>query len=797
MAKTLDANQTQKIDRLYNRPVYFCHLLLNGLTLYFSDRCFKYNSIDYEDYLFDLSAIGNEVANLGGYDNARTTLRFKNSPIRAKNTLIELFDDYPPEKRYVEIYKLMWDPGETFGSDASTKIFKGEMGQPYDVLDPPVDFSIDCSLMLFGKNVSLPLDVIDLADFPSADPDDVGKFRNIPIGSMKKLVCPWTVAGWVSTITADETSSDTTIEVSDATGAPATPFTAIIDAEQVRVTSKTGNSFTVTRGYGGTTAVAHNKGAVIYEQRADFEVEVSKSPVKSIGDIYVKRYDDWVRVVSGATAYASSGGRAKIVFSDRVKLEEKTNQVPINVIDEGSHPHAADEGAHAHAADESVHAHAILDIGFSKKDCIPTSASGFTNSGNAVDGNDDSYATGDNTDTLTVGFTESNLGTINRQYIWVRASTTTGNIYCGATLVGSISTDPGATPGTWFRFIKNGGSWGDNVQIVGVVTTACIHEVYKEVEYSPAAITDNRQPSVTVNTHAASGISATTHAATDVDVSTTLGGNSVANMLIGDLVACDVEGIPDDGSGTYTGTPSALIERPDHVRKYILMGLLGFAAGDIDTSFGTVGTTYAGRIAGGYKLAFNLPDVATEAMDLFRKIDEQTRSNMFESQGKFKLAFNSTSDPASQLTFSKDNIVGSFRFNKTEIVDVRNRIRGHYFRDYSKSGSLGQAYRKVNEKSDATSIAKYGELQEDLEFDCVGDLSTMVDDVLDWFILRKKDVRKVVEFTAKWEAMILDHCDHFTVTATFWTGLKFKTLLLLELPDRQGFQLKGEQFISS
>ena len=79
----------------------------------------------------------------------------------------------------------------------------------------------------------------------------------------------------------------------------------------------------------------------------------------------------------------------------------------------------------------------------------------------------------------------------------------------------------------------------------------------------------------------------------------------------------------------------------------------------------------------------------------------------------------------------------------------------------------------------------------------VDDLSTMVDDVLDWFILRKKDVRKLVEFTAKWEAMILDHCDHFTVTSTFWTGLKFKTLLLLELPDRQGFQLKGEQFVSS
>jgi len=338
MVKTLDSNQQKKIDRPYVQPVYLVHILLTGLTLYFSDKAFLYNGHEYEDYLFDLSGIGNEIRNLGGTDNSQVTLRFKNERILTYATLIELFDAYPPEKKYIEIYKLFIDPGETFGSDVSTKIFKGEMGQPYEIFDPPTDFKIDCSLMLFGKNASLPLDVIDLADFANADPDDVGKYRNILYGSLKKVVCPWTVAGWLSTLTADITSSATSIVVTDSNGCPATPFTSICETEEIRVTgnTKATGTLTVTRGYGGTTAVAHHKGSQIYEKRADFEAEVAQHPVKAINDVFVKRgSDEWLRVLSGITKNISTGGRATIVFSDKVKFEEKT----IEAVSTGSHIH--------------------------------------------------------------------------------------------------------------------------------------------------------------------------------------------------------------------------------------------------------------------------------------------------------------------------------------------------------------------------------------------------------------------------------------------------------------------------
>jgi len=750
LVRTLDANQTQKIDRPFLQPIYLVHLSLSGLTLYFSDRNLDYNGHNYEDYLFDLSGIGNEIRNLGGYDNCKLTLRFKNDKILAKNTLIELFDDYPPEKKYVEIYKLCIDTGETFGSDVSTKIFKGEMGQPYEAYDPAVDFKIDCSSMLFGKNASLPLDVIDLADFVNADPDDVGKYRNILYGNLKKVVCPWTVAGWLSTLTADITSSDTTVVVSDSNGCPATPFTSLCDNEEIRVTANTKatGTLTVTRGYNSTTAVGHSKGSEIYEKRADFEAEVAKHAVKSIGDVYVKRgSEEWLRVLSGVTKYINTGGRAYLVFSDKVKYEEKTNQA----IATGSHPHTASTP------------------GASTKKCIPTGATGGATPANAIDGDELSSNALGGSVVCNVTFTETDLGTIAKEYIWVRAS--------GGAVV--IRCPDGTTLGTynfasagWKRIAKTTGmAWDDDVSCYDV-SGFQLFEVYKEVEYTPT---------VTVSAHAADGVA--------------LSGNSVANMVIGDQVACDVEGYADP-DGNYGGAGN-LIERPDYVRKHILIVLLGFVAGDIGASFPTVGTIYGSQISGGYKFAFNLPEVATEAMDLFEKMDLQSRSNMFESGGLFNLAFGSIADPTSQKTFDKDNIRGSFLFGKTEVADIRNKLRGHYWRDYSKSGNLGEKYQQVLELSNGASITKYGTMQEDIEFSCVGDLALMVDDVMDWILIERKELKKIVIFEAFWDAMILEFCDYFVVTSNFWSGLKFKSIKLIERPEDQIIEIMGLQFVAS
>jgi len=730
-------------------------------TLYLSDRNFTYNGHNYEAYLFDLSGIENQVRNLGGYDNVRVTLKFRNDRIRDYNYLIEFFDDNPVEQRYVEIYKLLIDTGEIFVSDVSTKIFKGEMGSSYEITE--LAFKIDACRILFGKNAKLPLDVIDLYDFPAADPDDVGKYRNVAIGNIKKLICPWTDAGWLSTLTANIIAGDTSIEVSDATNAPSTPFTTFCDKEEIRVTSKTGNTFTVTRGYGSppTTPVSHNKGATIYEKKTDFEAEVSMYPVKAIGDIYIKRgSSEWLRLLSGFTKYENTGGRAYIRFSDKPKFEQESD-LDVALTDE-------------------PHDHDITDMTFTQKECIPDGSSGPTGHANVIDGNPVSYCAIDVDVGVQARFDgESNLGTIHKVLIYVHKLDTAATGYVQSPSGTNLQTLP--APAGLYHIIKTSGAlWTDSVVIIGGAGGNQIAEIYKVVEYTP-------NPNVT-----------------NTQLDPYLYGNSVANMVIGDVVACDVEGCPDDDLGTYTGTPDTnpLIERPDHVRKFILMALLGFSATDIDASFATIGAIYGTRISGGYKFAFNLPDVAKETMDLFRKMDEQTRSVMFESQGKFKLAFSPTSSPTSQITFGNDNdpdhykTKGDFIFGKTDAVDIRNKIRGRYFRDYTKSGSLGDKYQKVEEVSNWVSVSKYGEIAEDIEFDCIGDLVLMVNDVIDWILAEKSEVKKTVEFPAFWDAMILENCDYFTVISNFWSGHKFRALRLTESDDRKIIEIEGLEYVA-
>jgi hypothetical protein len=373
-------------------------------------------------------------------------------------------------------------------------------------------------------------------------------------------------------------------------------------------------------------------------------------------------------------------------------------------------------------------------------------------------------------------------------------------------------------------------AWTDSVVVIGGAVGNQIAEIYKIVEYTPVAQ------------------EATTHAATGIDVDVTLSGNSVANILLGDAVACDVEGYEDaarvigsdfsyytcilthmadvskypitganwdtywseEGSnggtwttgkiyqaaGIFTGTPSALIERPDHVRKFFLIELLGFTAADIDASFDTVGTIYEGRSCGSYKFAFVVHEVAMETMELFRQFDIQSRSNMFESGGKFKLAFSPTSSPTSQIIFDKNNIKGKFLFSKTEIEDVKNNIYAHFFRDYSKSGGLGDRYQGVKNVTDTTSITNYGKRFEDLEFSCIGDFTDMASDVLNWLLHEKKGFKKIVKFKTFWDAMIFEGCDYFTVTSNFWSGYKFKALRLIESDDRKTIEIEGLEYVA-
>ena len=102
------------------------------------------------------------------------------------------------------------------------------------------------------------------------------------------------------------------------------------------------------------------------------------------------------------------------------------------------------------------------------------------------------------------------------------------------------------------------------------VNAGTIAEVWLEVRFTPSA--------------SGSGYANVSLSGSNLITGTVnMSGNSTAETVIGERISIDGQGFQDDGSGTYTGTPDALIERPNHIRKHILIDRCGQAANIIDT----------------------------------------------------------------------------------------------------------------------------------------------------------------------------------------------------------------------
>src|SRR5574341_78459 len=115
----------------------------------------------------------------------------------------------------------------------------------------------------------------------------------------------------------------------------------------------------------------------------------------------------------------------------------------------------------------------------------------------------------------------------------------------------------------------------------------------------------------------------------------TVSGRSLAQTEYNIEVAVDVEGWKDDGAGSYTGTPNALIIRPADILRHLAATYLSWIVGDrFDTA--TFLAARAAEIAAGIRLDFALQDPIHSA-ELFERIRHQTMSAHFLSaEGKYK-----------------------------------------------------------------------------------------------------------------------------------------------------------------
>lgn len=141
----------------------------------------------------------------------------------------------------------------------------------------------------------------------------------------------YTSAAPSTTLSGAITNVATSITVASASGYPSAPFVAIInrdlaDEEAVYVSAKAGTTWTVTRGYDGTTALSHLSGAKVEHGVTAIEFREANAHVNATGDTHgiggsIKGYIDG----GDATAISTAGSTASAALTAHGALTSGTH----------------------------------------------------------------------------------------------------------------------------------------------------------------------------------------------------------------------------------------------------------------------------------------------------------------------------------------------------------------------------------------------------------------------------------------------------------------------------------------
>ena len=262
-----------------------------------------------------------------------------------------------------------------------------------------------------------------------------------------------------------------------------------------------------------------------------------------------------------------------------------------------------------------------------------------------------------------------------------------------------------------------------------------------------------------------------------------------------DEVTADVTGVVDDGTGTITGTPGAVIERPDHVFRWSIRNLLGLAASVIDdASFNQAGTEFANAITGGYQLAGVVQ--SKRLLDtLWRQWMKESRSHLFwDAAGKARLQFrpfnhSSVADgkevkalTESMVRLDPESGAGRIRFQRTPSDRVVNHIELGYRRDWA-AGHYGQ----IHVASDSDTISLFGKRERPGEF--LFDwfrVNDMAQDLAQFYLAELKAPQTLVACKVFLDQMELERGDFVTVSHPLVTGASVLHGIVLPGSHRPG-----------
>lgn len=718
---------------------------LDGLTLHLSDRDFRYifgsTEILYESYLNDITGISGSAEIFGtGNGNSSISMNLKNDAYGSYPHLVLMNWDKPFTLAPFTVYELrLIADDEVFASDVRQVIFKGNIEQ----ITGPVtveSFTLTGSSRLHSGASQFGQEKFRKADFPYADPQTIGKVRNVLVGDLEYVPCQPVLSSAIDllAIGIDKESESITVSGAAQIPWPEVPFTVQVDDEKMVCSGVSGRVLTISaRGSGDTKTMSHSAGAPLFAVIPQYVYELAEHSVKHIGDLFI---DGVLIDPSLYTSYTGQeGGRLSGFGSSAViafPIKPTKGRKITAEINEGQHTHGLGSGL---TKEKHGVSHELL-------------FGSCGNPENAYDGDLNSYSQ-INTDPilaskLKINFDSTGSGDLSQVDVylywhgweskpnnWVQVK------FGNAFVVTKTATFGSAGNPIHHHFTLTNTSkfsWTSSLTIETSQDFGCrVYDAYVVFTYGGIIPHDDT-----------------------VDVSTIMGGQTVSDLVIGGEITAHVQGMYD-AAGAITGTVNALIERPDHVFSALLEGY-GHDLADLGSSFAAAGIFYAAK---GYKLAFILSDIGSDAAGILDELAKQCRSVFTDWAGKFELCPipDSVARGDEDFTLSAgDDVLGNPSFSFGGRSEIKNHVNGFYRRDYRESSGSKESREIIGVSPDARAKGYMDMMEaasgtddrpEDLLLSAVR-TSAMAQDVTDFWQNWKKIPRITADCTAMWRAIL-------------------------------------------
>lgn len=520
----------------------------------------------------------------------------------------------------VDVKLYLWAVG-TDSADTDLKLW-GEISDPIVYAGGVIRFDV-ISRQAKQWNQSLGRPII-FDDYPGADPDVIGQTAPILYGSHIDHECIAIDAGAITTLGASISATSTVLIITDAFGLNASGVVQIDDEHieyKVRSAGLANGDVLaqLTRGANNTTAVSHDKGAVVAQVKTHYDYLIASHPIARVSRVMV---DDVIQSGNDFTILTNDNGVSKIRFKTRPLIRKSADiEVDEDITITASQP------AHQHVLGTPV---------------TSTTRQTGTRFNNEITLNGMTSRPGANNKVTfpalpngTVGgFTEISL-TASSAIQWEIGYWSGGGIF--STRFWNVAASGSGTRTVRLEVVR------DDIWIRKVTSTSSV--LLNTTNYR--TVTVETTPSMTritpvISTTRQGGIN--------------LIGNSVAETVIGKVVTCDCSGYADDISGSITGSANSIIQKPMHIIRHLLRTYgLSTNAETLTADFNTSDDDFI------YSLAVRVDEPAT-VRDIIKSIEEQGKVIATYTGGRWRV----TNRPSSTANLTPDFTITDSHVKRNE-----------------------------------------------------------------------------------------------------------------------------------